>query len=146
MAGRVETELKGALAVLRKLVSHCAAVTGNRKVGSSIVYSAVKRHSRLRVMTDPESLDALLKDVTEEAMRASVIHPDDEDDGFGSSYRKLPFEARACLSLRIQFDLGLVRIAAILDMPEAEVAEVYDLALAALETDLNGVQKTLFRH
>jgi len=144
--GVVVSELTDVLALLRKMVSHCASVTGNRRLGTSIVHAAVKRHSRERVLTDPESLDAILKDITETARRSPVLHPDESNSDFGASYGKLPFDARACLSLRNLFGFDFQRIGEILDMEAQEVEALHGSSMATLADELTKARTSPFLH
>lgn len=141
MTGKIQAELIDVLAVLRRLVSHCVAVTGSKQVGTSIVHHAVKRYSRDKVMSDPSCLDAILRDITEIARMSTVHHLDEPAQGFGASYRNLSFDARACLSLKNLFDFDLRRIAAILEMSDDEVTDLYDLSLVALTSELTKARR-----
>lgn len=128
------------------MVSHCAALAGSKKVGTSIVHSVVKRHSRERVLNDPASLDAILKDITETARQSHVLHPDEPPSDFGASYGKLPFEARACLSLRTLFNFDFQRIGAILEMSEEEAGTLHEASVATLADDLMKARTSPFLH
>lgn len=132
MNGRRLKEVATVVETLRRLVAHAVAVTGDRSAGTAIVREAVKRHPRKRNGIDRKTLAALLRDITDSCRAV----PPGKDRDPREGYAGLPFEARACLSLRINFGLEFREIGRMLSMSGKESEALYSQSLRMLESRL----------
>lgn len=122
-----KAEIVDTLALLRLFTTHAAAITGSKAAGSFIVGQAVKKHPRRKAMSDTRKFDLVLKDITHFAQRFPV-GPDNPGE-FGKSFRSLSFEARACVSLRVNFEMDYDRIGRILGTTAAEARLLHEDAV-----------------
>ena len=111
---------------------HVQSLTGSHTAASEIVHHCLRRYSRSAVLGDERTHDSLLKELTDMARETATEPVAATDDGTASDIHELPFMARACISLRINFELGFDRISHVTGLPEEEVKRLYDEALGSI--------------
>jgi hypothetical protein len=136
MTPRDPEQIANVIDTLRRLYAHAVAITGNRRAGMAIVQSALKRHPRNPSGIDLLTMRALLRDVTDTCR--AVPGGKDVVPGFGADFARLTFEARACLSLRINFGLAFGEIAKILSLSCCRARKLYSESIAGLDPGLHG--------
>lgn len=129
---RTRNELVEVLATLRALKTHATSLIGDKATGTAIVHDVVKRHPRSPCRIEDRTLYAILKEVTDHCRDA--LDTDNSQRDFEKKYAQLPFEARACLSLRINFNLSFIRIGRILSLSGRDAECLYAGATIVLES------------
>ena len=124
-------EIAAVLQTLRLLGAHATSITGNRTSSVAIVHEALTRHPRPSSGIDPRTLHAILRDVTDTCRTEPAGN--DFSTAFGGEFTALPFEAKACISLRINFDLGFSDIGPIISMSGRAAETLYAAAIGRLE-------------
>ena len=132
MPGR--QEIFDALILFRKTRLYALSLTDDRSAADEIVTECLKRHSRHAVLSDANGLDSLLSDVTARARDSlpsqnRLIH----FDAFARAMQGLPFDARACLSLRSNFELDYGRIGVTLGIHPEEAKALHENAIDVLD-------------
>ena len=124
-------EIAIVLRTLRLLGAHAISLTGSRTTGMAIVHEAVRRHPRPSGSLDGQTLACILAEITEACRHRQG--GTDLEPTFGVEFMRLPFEARTCVSLRINFGMEFREIGPIISMPGREAELLYAETIRRLE-------------
>lgn len=130
---RTKDSITSILEALRTLAIHATCLTGSKQAGKALVAEAIKKHPRKTSADGKLDLVPVLNEITQSARkRRCVCTVACEASGFGRDYCRLSFDARACISLRHNFDLPFCSIGKILRIAPNEAQRLFEVAMDRL--------------